>query len=713
LNKYFFTGIVWILGVMFTSAFAAALTNNFFIKDTFEKEGLTIKYSGVIKFNPSSNSNFNSDIEFNLYLASFFIEEVSYKGIIYRGHELFGHTFPKEILSKINIKALINFKNSSTLITSDISSFDKTKYVLSATQASILRKESDNPNEEFDRGSEFSLKLLATNKVEFPINKAVIDDMITAINLNRALKTKNQTEGEYSRLITEGNIRLNENNFKESLVSYTLAKKYTDDLKYVNSKIEIVDGYLSKNRTKYRWVDRLADKSISIDQKKITNNRINFDTDFTSDSNKKKYIDLDTDAKSFLVKNEYDNAIEKYTEAKKYTTNKAAIDQQIAITEKFKVKASNLTPNTSVTKKELRKNKKRTSKTQAKIKTKTNVVSTPVKAASKNAYPTVKIDPQISYPGLLKKGSEYLGKKEYIKSKAYFDAAKVKATNKETVDKILVLVNKLAKSEAITKGYTSKTFVEESKEIESNQYSNIKEEVSIVKNTKTEKKLPLREETKESNKSISLEDKAEILKAEFGEGEYKKGFIKYKRDEQGVLDAFDKVLIPYGKYEILRYRAGFANIRMKDPVELKTIECTGKNDEYSWSARIYQNPWIETVVDKNGDFVDDLNKRVEVYVVDNVSLLPWEEVPQSIKDAYIDPNQFTGTEFISAFKLWEHENANRPDILARRREIQSFKDASKNEAYRGANKCKNEVARSIESVYDYYKKMGYEIIVKY
>ena len=677
---------------MLTSVYATALTNNFFIKDTYEKEGLTIKYSGVVKFSPSSNSDFNSDIKFNLYLASFFIEEITYQGIKYREHELFGHTFPKEILAKINIKALVNFKKSSTLITSDISSFDKTEFILSPAQVSILRKESNNPNEEFARGLGFRLKLLETNTIEFPINKTVIYDMITDIKQNKALKTKDQSENEYSRLLTEGNLLLNENNFKASLVSYTLAKEYTEDPKYITSKINVVEGYLTNKSTKYRWGNPATKKAVSTTQKKNLNSRIDFDTDFISVANKKKYLDLDAVAKNFLIKNEYDNAIEKYTEAKKYTTNTKVVDQKIAIAGKFKSKASNLDSNLLTNKRKVRRNKKRKLKAND-----TSIVVLKDDIKTPSNIQNTKIDPDASYPSLLKKGREFLGKKEYVKSKAYFEAARAKTSNKKAIDEILVSVNKLAKIEEASTGQTLKK-------------DNLNQETEIAEHTSFSTSGSRAINTAKVN---LLEEKAEILKATFGESEYRKGFIKYKRDEQAVLDASDRVLIPYGKYEILRYRAGFASIKMKDNVALKTIECTGKNDEYSWSARIYQNPWIETVIDKNGAFVDELNKRVEIYVVDNVSLLPWEEIPQSIKDAYKDPNQFTGTDFVSAFKLWEHENANRPDIIARRNEIQLFKDASKNEAYRGANKCKNEVARSIESVYEYYKKLGYEIVVKY
>ena len=467
----------------------------------------------------------------------------------------------------------------------------------------------------------------------------------------------------------------------------------TEDPKYITSKINVVEGYLTNKSTKYRWGNPATKKAVSATQKKNLNSRIDFDADFISVANKKKYLDLDTAAKNFLIKNEYDKAIEKYTEAKKYTTNTKVVDQKIAIAGKFKSKATNLDSNLPSNKRKSRKNKKAKFKTNA-----TNgVVESENNIKASNIFQTIKIDPNASYSSLLKKGREFSNKKEYIKSKAYFEAARAKTSNKKAIDEILVSVNKLAKIEEVAKGNILKN-------------DNLNQETEIATHTSSSSPKTKVGSTKKVN---LLEEKAEILKATFGEGDYRKGFIKYKRDEQAVLDALDRVLIPYGKYEILRYRAGFANIKMKDSVALKTIECVGKNDEYSWSARIYQNPWIETVIDKNGAFVDELNKRVEIYVVDNVSLLPWEEIPQSIKDAYKDPNQFTGTDFVSAFKLWEHENANRPDIIARRKEIQSFKDASRNEAYRGANKCKNEVARSIESVYEYYKKLGYEIVVKY
>jgi len=651
-----------------------------------------MKYSGVIKFNISTPSNYKSAINFDFYLASFFIEEVTYKGIKYREHELFGYTFPKEVLARIKVKAIINFKNASTTAITDISSFDKTQYKLTPDQVKVMNKESDNLKAELERGLDYRFKLMETNAIEFPINKNIISEIIQAIKFNKALKTKEQQDSEYSRLLTEGNIFLNENNFKASLISYTLAKQYTDEPKDVIAKIGVVEGYLgNNNRTKYRWENEQTKKSISREKKKNVINRINFDTDFESKENQQKYLDLEGEANIFLVKNEYDKAIQKFIEAKEYTTNKTAIDQKIAVAKKFKNKALGFVVNSSENKKKSKRKRKKEKRTDTSKKGAiTNNEGVTIKRGSAKGVnlESVKVDTNLSYPELLKKGSEYLGKRQYITSKAYFEAAREKAPNKETVDRILISVNKLTKSQEVAQGYGSK--------LSSVKASSSKEVKSLKNNSLT-----------------ALTNKAEVLKAEFGEGEYRKGFIKYKRDEQAVLDAFDKVLIPFGKYEILRYRSGFANIKMKDPIALKTIECTGKNDEYSWSARIYQNPWIETVVDKNGEYVDDLNKRVEIYVVDNVSLLPWDEVPQRIKDAYKDPNQFTGTDFVSAFKLWEHENANRPDILARRKEIQSFKDASKDEAYKGANKCKREVAKSIEEVYTYFRNLGYEVVVKY
>lgn len=193
----------------------------------------------------------------------------------------------------------------------------------------------------------------------------------------------------------------------------------------------------------------------------------------------------------------------------------------------------------------------------------------------------------------------------------------------------------------------------------------------------------------------------------------KKGFIKYKRDEQAVVDSDGEILIPYGKYAILRYRSGFARVKIKDEVELKNIVCTNKNEEYVWSARIYENPWVETVIDKNGNYVDELYKKVEIYVVDNVNYRPKEELSKELLDNYKDPNPFNGLTQVSAFNLWNRENSNNPDVIEKRKEIERLKDISKNEAFKGATECRKQVSPKLESVVNYYKNLGYQVFLKH
>ena len=682
LRQLFFLRLICFFIGVFTFSGINALTNNFFIKDTFEKNGVLIKYSGVVKFQPSSVTNYETDMSLNLYLASFFIEEITYKGEKYSDRELFGHTFPKEVLSKINVEATLSFKGVPISFTSNISSFEKIEYKLAEDQFLTLKKETKQTKLEFEKGLGFKMKLLKTNAIEFPIDTTLVTNFINDIATNKSFKSEEEQANEYSRLLTEGNIFLNENNYKESFASYTLAKEYAEDPIFINSKIEIVDSYLQKNRiSKYRWASKEAKKTdVKKEVSKLKN--INYESDFNSVDDKKKFSELYTEANDLFAKNKYNQAITKYNSAKKYTKNKAAINQQIKVLEKFKNKAT-ITANTN--KKNRAKNKKVIEDNNFQLK----------KASKLSNSISVKEFDGLSYSELLKKGNALLAQKEFVKSKPYFEAAKEKAVNNKAVDKILASVNKLAKNQLKASNPSNKT--------------------GIINDTdRLVKQLPIKKPVKAPKKEVTdLQDKAAILKAEFSEGVSKRGFIKFKRDEQAVLDAKNRVLIPFGKYEILRYRAGFANVRIKDSVALKSVECTGKNDEYSWSARIYQKPWIETVVDGKGEFADEFNKKVDIYVVDNVSLLPFEEVPQRVRDAYKDPNQFTGTDFVSAFKLWEKENANRPDILARRKEIKAFKEASKNEAYSGADNCKQKVSQAIEDVYAYYKSKGYEINIKY
>ncbi len=192
----------------------------------------------------------------------------------------------------------------------------------------------------------------------------------------------------------------------------------------------------------------------------------------------------------------------------------------------------------------------------------------------------------------------------------------------------------------------------------------------------------------------------------------KKGYIKYKKDQQAVEDREGNILIPYGNYEIIRFRAGFARVKIKDAVEIKNIVCTNKNEEYNWSARIYENPWQETVIDKNGSSVDKTIKKVEIYIVDNVANIPNNELSPELLKSYEDPNPFKGTQQISAFNLWNRNNGNKPHIIETRAKIERLKKVSKDKAFEGAEACRNQVSKQFEEVFDYYQEMGYDIILK-
>lgn len=192
----------------------------------------------------------------------------------------------------------------------------------------------------------------------------------------------------------------------------------------------------------------------------------------------------------------------------------------------------------------------------------------------------------------------------------------------------------------------------------------------------------------------------------------KKGYIKYKKDQQAVEDREGNILIPYGKYEIIRFRAGFARVKIKDAVEIKNIVCTNKNEEYNWSARIYENPWQETVIDKNGSSVDKTIKKVEIYIVDNVANIPNNELSPELLKRYEDPNPFKGTQQISAFNLWNRNNGNKPSVIEARAKIERLKKVSKDKAFEGAEACRKQVSKRFEEVFDYYQEMGYDIILK-
>ena len=635
-----------------------ATTNNFFIKDTFTKNGLTLKYTGVLKMKHTSQSDYASDLKMEFYLASFYVEEINYEGEKYEEHQLFGHTFPEELFSNLKIKGLLSYEENNVEFNAQVSSLKATQVKLSTEQFSKLKEGKFNINQSLKNGAKFKIKLLKTIEIDFPVEKDFISKLITDISTNTTAKTKAQKKAEYVRLLIEGNLLLSKNNYNESFKSFSIAKKYTEETAFINSKIEIVESYIAKNNTsKYRWAHRQS-KSNLLERKvePVKKDRfVSSKGDFKRSDEKNKLVNPDNGKQKVTQQNTSSDSASTITNSyKKNTITTTKVDAFNALSD-------------SVSKLKEAKNKVQLSNNKS-----------------------------LSYGQLLKKGNDLLSSKNFLESKVYFEAAQAKAPNKRNVNKILASVNSLISSAQVKQDKVVNT-------------DNLSELSSSVVNENTEISGTGISNEEEEETGFKTNDSAIET---FGRSS-QAGFIKFKRDKQAVFDRNDNVLIPFGKYEIIRYRSGFANVRLKDTISLKKIVCTGKNGEYSWSARIYQNPWVETVVDENGEYVDDFDKKVEIYVVDNVSLLPYEQVPQSIKDAYKDPNQFTGTNFISAFNLWEKENSKRPDIIARRKEIEAFKQASKKEAYSGADRCKQKVSVALEEVLLYYKNLGYEIKIRH
>ncbi|WP_010179155.1 hypothetical protein, partial [Aquimarina agarilytica] len=741
------------------------LKNNFFIKGSYEEAGLKIKYTGVLKFFMSSETRKIEDIAFNYKLASFYIEEVTYKGKIYRGHDLFGVTFPYETLVNLDISSLLTYKGKKEF---------KRELALRSNKYEMFSLTNDEKEkfkslhvsyEDLDKGLGFKFKLLETVK----ITKLFEDDLfvsgiIDQISNNEVERSKKENENEYVRLLTEGNIRLSENNYEQALFSFLKAKKYASDDTFVNDKIDIVDSYLNRSRSKFRWKNRNEETAVALDPLVILKNELKINASFDSFSKEKAFYKLVDKADNHIAKGDYDKAINELNQSKKYTNNKIFVNNGIAIIkDKIKEqggkKPSGLSLSEQARKEKERKEKEALFKDYKKYS---------AARKSKSGYKTEELKKDQSYADLLKQGGQYLKNKEYAKSQQAYREARKKTKDKSAVDRILTSIDKLAEAEQQKQqgttvivnnnekaelntqknkkvkkqketkdGYVSKKKSENVGGTKVKKPKKAKEDKSIVaEKTNSDliqnKKKSISNETngfdtsvaqknrgknrerdraKKGNKTTTVVNKkeepikiraidtiesntiayAEKKKKNKKRGQllsFRKGFIKYKRDEQAVVDSHDAILIPFGKYKIMYYRAGFARIKLKDSIALKTVECAAKNEEYSWSARVYQNPWFETVINDEGEYVDEVLKKVEIYVVDNVSLLPYEELSDKIIEAYKDPNPYEGTGRISAHNLWNRKHSDEPEVIKRRADIARYKQASKLEAYQGADRCR-------------------------
>lgn len=602
----FFSAICWL-------SQAKNISHHFFVKDVFEKNEVSIHYSAVVQIDFSINNDLEDnsidELSLKLYLSSFYVDYIVYQNKKIKGHQLFGYTFPAEMLAVIDLETKLFVETKDVTFNAQVSSYRPTIHKVEGAILDKLKATYPNLKTELVEGKNLQFKILETTNISFPKNKDFFQEIPLAIE--NSIKNKNtditesEKKAEYLRLLTEGNLFLNENNYNQAYKSFVCAKRFATDLSLINSKIDLVAGLLTNSRnSNFRWQPIIDHNITDISPSK---NDIYSEVNGTTSGKLNASSSLFPDRNHSIPKHNYHS-----NDSNSITTNN-----------KIAESAEVYKPN----------NKRATISENSIFVTVEEVKS--------------------------KENSSVLSEKQLTQDS--ISISDYNSTGNETNDAIDKM-NAQAVKEITSEGKFSK-----------------------------DKKL-----SSPSNSSYSPFEK--------------KGFIKYKRDSQAVVDDYNRLLIPFGKYEILRYRAGFANVKIKDSVALKKIECTGENGEYTWSARIYQNPWQETVVDKNGKFVDDFTKKVEIYVVDNVTLVPYAAISAELKNAFKDPNPYADTDFISAFKLWERENAKRPEVIHRRAEIKVRREVLKREAYQGADACKATVSKSLEEVVFYFKHLGYEII---
>ena len=478
-----------------------------------------------------------------------------------------------------------------------------------------------------------------------------IGDIKNAIKRNNQSKDPEAIEAEHTRLMVLGNNYLNENNYKQAISTYQHAKKYTTDISYAESQITTTSKYAEKN-----------------------------DVVLNTQNETHKTVSKDY-----------------YTKKQPSILNKKESSKSVATTKTIKTSANKPTKSSDGSEYEYESN---TNKVKSGIDEPVYAVNYEDSAADEFEYEYESATPSKAATIFDQKSSEfeyeYDGPQTASTSSYTETEVEYETESGEIITEVIKIENK--PQPRVNK---IKNTQQASNYPPSGNKTAIKSENTGIKKITSTQKTP------EVNTNIKqpANENYEIIRT-------KKGYIKYRKDEQAIVDREGNILIPYGKYEIIRFRAGFARIKVKDDVAIKNVVCANENEEYNWSARIYENPWKETVIDESGEYVDKVVKKVEIYIVDNVSNKPNSELSPELLKKYEDPNPFKGTKQISAFNLWNRKNANDPAIIQKRAEIERLKQVAKDEAYLGAKNCKTTVTKDFEEVFNYYQSLGYEIILK-
>ncbi|WP_029489654.1 hypothetical protein [Aquimarina agarivorans] len=461
IKKFAFFLTIMCSFLLTTTVFAnTVIKNNFFIKGNYEEAGLSIKYTGIVKFFVSSETKKIDDLAFNYKLASFYIEEVTYEGKTYRGHDLFGISFPYESLVNIEIDSKLTYKNQSN--------FEKELLLRSNKYEMFLLSDADKQKlkslnvtfAEIDKGLGFKFKILKTLKItKLFENDLFVLEIIDRITNNTSEKSQKDNEEEYLRLLTEGNIRLSENNYEQALFSFLKAKKYSSNTDFVEDKIEIVDSYLNRSRSKFRWKNKNQEKAVTIDPILNLKNDLKINASFDSFNKEKSYYKLIDKANKYIIEGNYKKAITELNQSKKYTNNKVLVNKGIAIINDKIKKGGSSKPNKLSISEQSRKEKEKKEKEalfadykQFSETRKSKKITTDKKITNNSNKKKIRTkvaqdEANLSYGDLLRKGGEYLKNGEYVASQKTYKEARKKAADKSAIDRILVSVNKLADAE--------------------------------------------------------------------------------------------------------------------------------------------------------------------------------------------------------------------------------------------------------------------------
>lgn len=294
---------------------AVKLRNGVKPKDKYA-QNMLLKIQGLIKAQAKNQNSYN-DIISN---ADILFDKKEYNSAKLGYQKALtiipGEKYPKNKINEIN-KLIVDRDNIyNSLITKGDSLYTKEKYLVALIcfQDSLKK----NPNEKYS------------------------EDKITEIN-NLITESKKEKQNIYNNYLKQGDSCFSDNNYENALIAFKNANNIFPDNKYPKDKIEEIDNLNAVNNLKKEKYDKTisqADNFYNLKEYKKARQEYQNASDIKSaeqypkdkileinnllsekEIKNQKYQNLLSEADELFKKKEYENAIQKYHESKKFNSD--------------------------------------------------------------------------------------------------------------------------------------------------------------------------------------------------------------------------------------------------------------------------------------------------------------------------------------------------------------------------------------------------------